>query len=363
MTTTTSHAPFERNHARMPSLRTRLLALAVAAATPLALAACGSSGNNASGGSGTHVTVRTDVFYTGAVLPLVAGVAKGIYAEHGLDISLNPGKGSATTIQTVAAGSDDIGYADAGTLVQAVAKGVPDEMIAGMVQRSPLAVFVRANSGISSPAQLAGKTGGFTAASAPEMLFPAFAKATGLDANSVHRIQSNIPTRDTLFVTGKTQFTFGLVNVTKANLEAKCHCSLDEFSYADAGIQALSSGLITSKSYAAGHAKVLREFLAATADAVTYVNAHLDDAVSAFFSFDKNSTLTPAVVKAQWLASESLLHSSATKSEPFGCTSASDWTSTIDLMQRYANVPAGKVSPAQIASNQFLPGSCPGTLG
>lgn len=351
----------------MPSLRTRLFTLALAAATPVALAACGSSGGssgtNASGGGGTHVTVRTDVFYTGAVLPLVAGVAKGIYAKHGLDIDLNPGKGSATTIQTVAAGSDDIGYADAGTLVQAVAKGVPDEMIAGMVQRSPLAVFVRANSGISSPAQLAGKTGGFTAASAPEMLFPAFAKATGLDANSVHRIQTNIPTRDTLFVTGKTQFTFGLVNVTKANLEAKCHCSLDQFSYADAGIQALSSGLITSKSYASGHSEVLREFLAATADAVTYVNAHLDDAVSAFFRFDKNSTLTPAVVKAQWLASESLLHSSATQAEPFGCMAASDWTSTIDLMQRYAGVPPGKLTPGQLASNAFLPGHCAAALG
>lgn len=326
----------------------------------LVAAACGSSDTNADGSA--SVSVRTDVFYTGAVLPLLVGVDKGIYRKHGLDVTLHEGKGSSTTIQTVGNGSDDIGYADAGTLVQSAAKGIPVEMVTGMVQRSPLAIFARAKSGITGPQDLAGKTGGYSSGSAQETLFPAYAKATGLDPDSVHFNKVDVPSRDSIFLQGKTQFTFGLLNVTKPILKSKCHCQLRTLSYADAGITALSSGIFTSTDYSEDHPKRLKKFLAATADAVQYTNDHPDKAVDSFFQVAKKSTLSKSVVKHQWQASAKLLHSKTTKNQPFGCMATSDWASTIDLMERYASVPNGEVTPQDVASNQYLPKSCSSQL-
>lgn len=328
----------------------------------LAVSACGGSGDSQDGAEQASVKVRTDVFYTGAVLPLLAGVDKGIYRKHGIDVTLNPGKGSATTIQTVGNGSDDIGYADGGALVQAVGKEVPVKMVAGMVQRSPLTLFVRADSGIKSAKDLAGKTSGFTAGSASEILFPAFAKASGLDPASVTFNKVDIPTRDSLFVQGESQFTFGLLNVTKANMEEKCKCELVEFSYADAGLDVLSSGIVASDTFVKEQPETLKKFLAATAEAVEYTNKNVDDAVDSFFKVAKTSALSKEVVKAQWQASAELMTTKASEGQPFGCTAEADWTSTIKLMEQYGGVAAGKVTPAGAASNALLSG-CTDSLG
>ncbi|MEW2357370.1 ABC transporter substrate-binding protein [Spirillospora sp. NPDC029432] len=343
--------------------RRRLVAgAALAAAAALTLAACGGSGTEKDASGKIKLDVRTDVFYTGAVLPLVAGVDQGIYAKHGLNVTLNPGKGSATTLQTVANGSDDLGYADAGALVQAAGRNMPVQMVAGMVQRSPLAIFAKKDSGIRTAKDLAGKSAGYTAGSAPETVFPAFAKAAGLDPDSVTLKKVDVPARDSLFVQGTTQFTFGLLNVTEPNMKEKCKCDLVALGYADAGLDVLSSGIVTSDKFAKENPDAVRKFLAATAEAVEATNKDIDGAVASFFKVASTSTLSKDVVKKQWEASNALLTTAATKGQPFGCTAEADWKSTIKVMEQYGGVEAGKLSPADVASNAHL-AKCADSLG
>jgi NitT/TauT family transport system substrate-binding protein len=346
---------------RTRSRRNRLLAgAAVATAAALALTACGGSGEAKDASGRVKLDVRTDVFYTGAVLPLVAGVDQGIYQKHGLNVTLNPGKGSATTLQTVANGSDDLGYADAGALVQAAGKNMPVQMVAGMVQRSPLAIFAKKDSGIRTAKDLAGKTAGFTAGSAPETVFPAFAKAAGLDPDSVKLNKVDVPTRDSLFVQGTAQFTFGLLNVTEPNMKEKCKCDLVALGYADAGLDVLSSGIVTSDRFAEENPDTVRKFLAATAEAVQATNRNLDGAVASFFKVASTSTLSKEVVKQQWRASAGLMTTDRTKGQPFGCTAEADWKSTIQVMEQYGGVEKGKLSPADVAGNTHLAGCADG---
>ena len=49
-----------------------------------------------------RVSVRADVFFYGAHMPLMLGIVDGIYNKHGIEATFTPGRGSATTIQTVA---------------------------------------------------------------------------------------------------------------------------------------------------------------------------------------------------------------------------------------------------------------------
>jgi NitT/TauT family transport system substrate-binding protein len=239
---------------------------------------------------------------------------------------------------------------------------MPVEMVAGLVQRSPLAVFTRATSGITSGQQLAGKTGGYAIGSAPETLFPAYAKATGLNQGSVTLDKVDVPTRDSLFIQGKTQFTFGLTNVTGPIMQATCKCKLNTLSYADAGLDVLSSGIVTSTSYAKGNAATLRKFLAATAEAIDFTDKNTDAAVSDFFKLAGTTTLSKEVVKEQWEATQDLMTTPSTSGQPFGCTAEADWQSTIKAMVQFGGVPAGKVTPASVASNAYLSG-CTDTLG
>ena len=80
-----------------------------------------------------HVSVRADVFFYGAHVPIMLGIVDGIYKKHGIDATFAAGRGSGTTIQTVANGSDQFGFADGATLVRLTAQGLRAKQIVGML--------------------------------------------------------------------------------------------------------------------------------------------------------------------------------------------------------------------------------------
>ena len=49
---------------------------------------------------------------------------KGYYSSAGLDVTIEPGNGSATTAQLVAAGKVDVAFADAAAVMKLVAQGL-----------------------------------------------------------------------------------------------------------------------------------------------------------------------------------------------------------------------------------------------
>lgn len=340
-----------------PSSRKRFLAASVSIAAVAALAAC-AEGVSTNADGNVELKVRTDVYYTGAVLPLVAGVEEGIFEDHGLDIDLNPGKGSATTIQTVANGSDHIGYADAGTLVQSVGEGMPVTMVAAMVQESPLALFAKPDSGISSFSDLEGQTAGYTAGSAAERLFPAYAKATGFDDKKVNLRNVDIPTRDSLFMDGETDFTFGLLNVSQPNIEARCDCELVVMPYAEEDVNPIGSGIVVGEKLRNEEPEVIEKFLAAMVEAVEFANKDTDKAVEAFMKAAPDTKLSPEVVAEQWKISDKLSTRETTADQGFGCSAQKDWEETIAAMEQYGDVDPGSVAIKSVADNALLPDDC-----
>lgn len=327
------------------------------------MTACGSGSETDVDSEGREsVKVRTDVYFSGATLPLVAGVQEGIFEKHGLSVDLKEGTGSATTIQTVANGSDDIGYADAASMVQSVARGVDVQMVAGMVQESPLAIFALEKSDIKAPKDLEGKTAGYTPGSAAERLFPAYAEAAGIEAEAVSFRNVDIPTRTQLLLSGKTDFTFGLLNVSLPNLKLACECEPVVFPYTDAGVQTLSSGIFAGEDFLEDRPETAKKFLAALEEAVDFANNNTDAAVKAFLAFDKDTQLEPSQIAEQWQRSMELHHTEANKEEPFGCMAPDDWATTIDQMEKYGDVAADSVDVTDAATNEFLPETCGDTL-
>ena len=121
----------------MSSIFTRVCLAALSAA----LAILGSNGTPAAAQTLTPVTLRVDVFFYGSHVPLLYGIVSGIYRKHGLDVTAQTGRGSATTIQTVAAGTDQFGFADGGTLVKFAAQGLQAKQIVGILETSPAIIL------------------------------------------------------------------------------------------------------------------------------------------------------------------------------------------------------------------------------
>jgi NitT/TauT family transport system substrate-binding protein len=324
--------------------------LRISAALCAGLATLGVSAASAE----TAVTIRVDTFFYGSHVPIMLGIVDGIYKKHGLDVTAAPGRGSANTIQTVTAGSDQFGFADGGTLVKFAAQGLKAKQIVGMLETTPAIILTMPESGLKTAKDLVGKTGGFGIGSAPEQLFPAFAKGSGLDASSVKKVSVDLPTRDNLFLQKQIDFSFGYVVTQLPLLEEKCACKLNTMPYAAAGITAVSNGIMVGDEYAAKNPEIVRSFAQATVEAIEAAVKNPEHGVDAFFEYAKESKLSRPVVTAQWAETMKLLHTEATKDKPFGYTAPSDWQKTIDVLVEYADLPKGSVTPASVATNEYL---------
>lgn len=319
--------------------------MAMLAVTPVALAA-----------DLTPVTLRVDVFFYGSHVPLLAGIADGTYEKHGLKVTALPGRGSATTLQTVANQSDDFGFADGGTLVKLAAQGLKAKMVVGMLEKSPMVIVTKKASGLTAPKDLNGKTGAFTAGSAPEQLVPALANRTGIDLNSIKKVSADIPTRDSIFLAGQVDFSFGYTTAQVPLLQERCNCELNVIHYADYGITALSNGIVVSDALIAQKPDVVRRFAAATVESIDKAVKDPAKAVDGFFKYAEGKTqLSRNVVAKQWDETIKILKTDATKDQGYGYMAESDWKQTIDLLVKYADVPEGKTTPAMVYTNQFLP--------
>ncbi|HTL26407.1 MAG TPA: ABC transporter substrate-binding protein [Burkholderiales bacterium] len=109
----------------------------------------------------------------------------GWYAKEGIDLNLEPGKGSMLAVQKVGAGANPIGLADMGNVLLAKGKGADTVGVFNVYANSPQGLYWLKSSGIKGIKDFPGKKIGNPAADGARPMWPALAKANGVDPKSV----------------------------------------------------------------------------------------------------------------------------------------------------------------------------------
>jgi len=117
--------------------------------------------------------------------PYYYAKAKGWYAKEGIDLNLEPGKGSALATQKVGAGANPIGLADMGGVLVAKGKGADTVAVFNVYANSPQGLYWLKSSGIKGVKDFPGKKIGNPAGDGARVMWPALAKANGIDPKSV----------------------------------------------------------------------------------------------------------------------------------------------------------------------------------
>ncbi|MER8950128.1 ABC transporter substrate-binding protein [Mesorhizobium sp. M0809] len=112
--------------------------------------------------------------------------ALGYYKDAGIDLEIEPGKGSGVTSQLVAAGSTDVGLANGPSAIGVAAKGAPIKIIAPIYQTSELGIISLEDTPISGPKDLEGKTIFMAPGASVIPLFDAVVKVNGLDKSKIN---------------------------------------------------------------------------------------------------------------------------------------------------------------------------------
>lgn len=155
------------------SVKRSLTTIAATALAVLGLAACSGgdlaapAGSDAPAGSGDASGELIPVsLSTLAIAPSAAiqyGIDKGIFAEHGFDVELTLGQGGAAILPAVSNGSIDVGVGNPLSILTAADQGLDMRIASGYSHSMATGddingVVARADSGIASWADLAGKT-------------------------------------------------------------------------------------------------------------------------------------------------------------------------------------------------------------
>lgn len=136
-------------------------------------------------GQPTKVSLTLPWLPIGSYAAFIVARENGYWKDRGLDVEVSRGYGSADASKKVGLGQFNYGDASFSVMIQTVAQGMDLVGLGLHMQVSPLAVFTLKKNGIKSPKDLEGKTIGATPTTGDFHLFPAFAKATGIDRSKV----------------------------------------------------------------------------------------------------------------------------------------------------------------------------------
>jgi NitT/TauT family transport system substrate-binding protein len=145
---------------------------------------------------------------------------KGIFRDNGLSVKIDRGFGSGDTAVKVAAGAYDLGFTDISTAVKLNAEN-PDKRLVSIYQvfdRTAAALITLKGRGIAGPRDVAGKKLGSPEGEGSRMMFPAFAKAAGIDATKVNWTSMAANLRDTMLAQGQVDAVTGFLFTTYFNL-------------------------------------------------------------------------------------------------------------------------------------------------
>lgn len=216
----------------------------------------------------TKLKFTLDWRFEGPAAPFLMAKAKGYFAAEGLDVEIDSGAGSAGAVTRVATGAYDMGFADFNALVEYDAK-TPNSKIQAVYMvynATPAAVFVLKKSGITKPADLAGKTLAAPVFDAGRKAWPAFAKSNKLAVDSVKWQTVEPALRETLLARGDVDGITGFYFTSLLNLEARGVKTEDivALKFPDYGVELYGNAIIASPKLMAENPKavggVLRAF-------------------------------------------------------------------------------------------------------
>ncbi|MCZ8092171.1 MAG: ABC transporter substrate-binding protein, partial [Acidovorax sp.] len=284
-------------------------ALALASALPAAHA------------QSTPIKFQLDWRFEGPAALFLQPAAKGYFKAAGLDVTVDAGNGSGGAVQRVASGTYDMGFADLAAVMEFHANN-PDAQnkpVAVMMvyNNTPASVMALKKSGITKPADLAGKKLGAPVVDAGRRAFPIFQKA-----NSVGNVQwtaMDPPLRETMLVRGDVDAITGFTFTSLLNLEARGVKTADVvvLPYADFGVKLYGNVIIASPKLIKENPSAVKAFLSAFTKGAKEVIANPAAAIEHVRARDGIVNVALETRRLQ-LAIDTVVNSADARAEGFG---------------------------------------------
>jgi NitT/TauT family transport system substrate-binding protein len=177
---------------------------------------------------------------------------KGYFRAAGLDVTVDQGEGSATTVTRVLSGAYDAGFGDMNAVIQnaALRPGEQPVMVYMIYNRSPFALIVKASSGISTLKDLEGKSLGVPAGSATHRMLTPLARRNGVNDAAIKVVNVAPNLVEQMLTQGDVDVIAAFAATTYMNLVAQRQDPEKDFRwffYDEYGLDLYSNGVMVSQ--------------------------------------------------------------------------------------------------------------------
>lgn len=247
----------------------RVWSVALLAAASLAVAGCSDEPDEVSGAAATpaedvDITLALNWTPLADHAPYFVALEKGWYDEAGLDVETQFAKGSADSTTRAATGQAEIAVADTGTVIASQGKGADATIVGMLFAESPLAIWTAKGSGITSPADLAGKTVGVPTGDTQRVLWPALAEANDVDPNSVTFVNVAPSAKYSALASGEVDAIFDFTTGRPFVEKAVGADSAVVIPWAENGVNLYGNALVANDEFLAENPEAVEAFLDAT---------------------------------------------------------------------------------------------------
>ena len=310
-------------------------------------------GGGAQAADKTKVVIATDFVPHGMHAGLFLAKHKGWFDEAGLDVEILDGKGSATTIQQVAAGQLDIGFAQLAAMAPAISNGVPVISVMGFVRAGDNGMMVPADSGWTTLKQLKGKKLAIPAGSATAAFADAFFKAGGVSRSDFTIVNLDTSALVAAYASGGVDGALSTVAYFAPIVADKRPSKGILFS--SVGLNVPGYGLVVRKNELDSRQDMIGKFVAVQQKTWNYIFAgHKDEAIDAVLAERAGARLDRKIIAGQLALYMPLFDTPATKGKPLGWQAESDWESALKAMKE-VNMVKPEFKPADFYTNRFIP--------
>jgi NitT/TauT family transport system substrate-binding protein len=299
------------------------------------------------------ISFRLDWIPFGRHAPYYVAVAKGYYSSAGLDVTVEQGTGTLQGLRALAAGQAQFNFNDIGSMI--VVRGrenVPLRALACIYQKPPHTVFFIKGRGIVKPKDLEGKKVAYSPGDSPKAIFPAFAKANGVDESKISWLSVDPNSKNSVLLnhTADAMMTY---NLTLPVLEkaARPGDEIGMFVYGDWGVDFYANGILSTEDYVAKKGDVARRFVHATLKGIEFTLANPQEAVAIMKRSQPQLNEELALKEIPIL--KDLIVTDFTRKNGLGRMTREKMQQTRDLMMQYMDLKT-TVPVESLFTNEFL---------
>ena len=187
----------------------------------------------------------------------------GWYAKEGVDLNLEPGKGSALATQKVGAGANPIGLADMGGVLVAKGKGADTVAVFNVYANSPQGMYWLKSSGIKGIKDFVGKKIGNPAGDGARVMWPALAKANGIDPKSVTWVNIDANAKLSALKSKAIDVTTSFYNIHHV-FQRELADDMGFLAWRDVGLNTYGNSVIVNAEFLAKNKTAIEKFVKVT---------------------------------------------------------------------------------------------------